>query len=111
MLTNINSYAARGCLYSSGYLYINENAILWGGLPRFDWNSATLSGRVLGSDYCVTSIGTTGNSCVIVNEFLSNVQGTLVDYRPLPCPIDNYTCFFFAITTLGFIAVRVKTLQ
>lgn len=112
-----NSYSATGCVsQSSGYLYFNlRSTVQQPGVPNYTWrNSADRSpNNMPSSTYCLTN-RQANNTCYIVNDTGTSTgafYGYLVDYGPLPCPLDDYIPWtILPIGLFSFFIIRKKQL-
>jgi len=64
--------------------------------PRED---IQISYRVPIAPYCVRKMGAVGNSCHVTSTAsgTSSAYGTLVDYGPSPCSIDDYILLIIVV--------------
>ncbi|WP_231490236.1 hypothetical protein [Pedobacter sp. Leaf170] len=100
-------HAATGCVsQNSGYLYFNLRSTQQKpGVPNYTWRNNADRNLTPSSSYCLTN-RRANNTCFIVNDTGSSTgsfDGYLVDYGPLPCPIDDYIPFLILpIGLIGF---------
>ena len=111
-LNSIYSYATPGCVVGGAYVY-NFRDGSYGSVPNFRLRDPQSSYRVPVASYCVRNVGATSNSCYVTSTAsgTSSAYGTLVDYGPLPCPIDDYTpLMILGLAGLGVLTIKKKHL-
>ncbi|RZK53629.1 MAG: hypothetical protein EOO87_12435 [Pedobacter sp.] len=116
LVSKFNCFATNGCLYTqSGNLYIENGG---GNIYNYYEESDRITNAA--NTYCLRTIG----ACQIrqrtavynwyggfVRYDYTLTNATLVDYGPLPCPIDDYIPYsLLGVSAFGFLFIRKRLL-
>ena len=110
LLFPVNTFAqTQGCLSSNGqyiYFVLDAEGDYRDGVIQYEMNHT--SERVLASNQCIKYLGNYG-SCYIDNNIGSGSGlGTLVNYGPTNCPIDDHTWALLTFTILPVFFFRKR---